>query len=170
MKDYKCIDCEDEMGMKNDCEKCISYGRNSSKCPSICNIFGCVIGAADCKMECEDLKVTNSPICVLCAKQDSCSDERRNVLLGKKYMLHIRDRRKDDLLERMGKVRMEHDYLERRYSELKTDFYKTPKFKMAPRTTLSKKANSIARDLTYLRKILDMLGLKYTINVEIKEK
>ena len=166
----KCDDCDENMGLKPICQTCEWFDEtlmpNYNTHSDICNMFKCVIPGGDCKQEYKRLQTMNLPLCVVCQHDKDCTDERRNALLGIDYLEKLKQEKEENKIGNVEKARQEHNYLERRYKELKDDMYKIPVWVFWSRKSIARKGWVIRRRIEIVREVFDWLGMDYEKEID----
>jgi hypothetical protein len=167
-----CADCDNAKGMKPECQDCPTFDEGIDRpelgCPDFCSVFECIIPGGECKQECQALKITNKPICTLCNKTAVCPQERRDILLDKRYVNRLRGAEDSSLPKGTRKALEEHKYLERRYKEVKDELYKIPKWNYWSKSVVVGKGSAIRKEMVMMRKIFDLLEIEYIKEVELE--
>ena len=164
MVDYNCPDCDEKIGTLRKCQNCDRFkSSEKKKCPQPCPLFECILDPNTCHNECKILEDAGKDICALCKHNDTCTDERRAVLLHKD--LPKSERHEIDEFE---EIHNEHYYLERRYREIKDKFYKVKGWNIYEKIKLAKEGSRIKTELKLIRKFMDMAHIKYEVNVKLK--
>jgi len=142
---------------------------NKNDCPDVCGLFECII-SNNCQNNCKNLNLANAEICELCKQKDTCTSKQKILLLGTEYLDTYKENKVQDILKGATELKMEHRMLEREYRTLTDEIASTSPMYFVRRKEITNKRAKKKFEILITRKDLEMLNVKYKVDLDFGNK